>query len=110
VDSFKDDADNESNFLKLNFELESKTIIAKVITANGVKNEGENWIIGLPLYFNAPKIMPTNINSNRFGIFNFLEIIDDNNPIRRIIPIDEIYSRVSSIFTSFKDYLNYEVY
>ena len=86
-DNLNADADIESNSLNLNFELESKTIIASVITAMEVRNKGENCMTGCPSYLIALIPIPTIINSNRFGIFSFLETIDDNKPIRRIIPI-----------------------
>ena len=73
-----------SNSLNLNLELESNTIIANVITANDVRKSGANLKMYSPLYLIEPNPIPTRIRSNKLGILSFLEISEDNNPIRRI--------------------------
>lgn len=96
-DNFNADPDKVSNLVKFNLELASNTTIAKVIIAIAVKNNGEKRTIGWPWYVNCPRIIPTPNNKMRFGIFNFLEIIEQSKPTKRMIAKVVINNKVGSI-------------
>jgi len=96
IESFSAEEDIASNCLNLNFELESKTTIARVMTASEVRRTGGNWIIGFPLYLIRFNPIPISMRRRKFDIFNLIETSVESRPIRNIIPIKLIYSNVWS--------------